>query len=118
MIDLSHELVLQSVAEHLDIEPEALSLEQELARDLGLDALDLVLVVLRLEEIEEAEFPIAALDDVETVGDLVVLVRGWSRLARVVSAPAAHACPARTSSAFQLRAIAPEQIRTRRTGTE
>jgi hypothetical protein len=39
-----------------------------------------VLVALRLEEIEEGEFPVARLETVSTVADLVGIVRAWSTM--------------------------------------
>src|SRR5262249_51824543 len=50
---------------------------QDLQRDLGLDPLDLVLIALDLEETYRAEFPIAELELVRTVGDLSTLARAW-----------------------------------------
>jgi len=46
---------------------------------LGLGPLDLVLVVLRLDRLDrgDGEFPLYALDDATTVGDLVDLVELW-----------------------------------------
>ena len=48
--------------------------------ELGLDALDLVLVAIKLEEVEpeNGPFPLAALAHAKTVGDFVELVEGWS----------------------------------------
>jgi acyl carrier protein len=48
--------------------------------ELGLDPLDLVLVVLRLEEFDRGrgDFPVAALEQAKTVGDLVALVDRWA----------------------------------------
>jgi acyl carrier protein len=47
--------------------------------DLGLDALDLVFVVLRLEDLDRGagDFPLDALAYASTVGDLVALVDLW-----------------------------------------
>jgi acyl carrier protein len=47
--------------------------------ELGLDPLDLLFFVLRLEELTgcDAEFPHAGLDHVRTVGELVALVDLW-----------------------------------------
>ena len=47
--------------------------------ELALDPLDLVLVVLRLEDIERGsgEFPLARLEHAITVGELVAVVDGW-----------------------------------------
>jgi acyl carrier protein len=78
MTDVNLEVVRIALALHLSISPGAVELEHRLEADLGLDPLDLVLVVLRLEEIEHAEFPVADLESVATVADLVGLVRAWS----------------------------------------
>ena len=80
MIDMHLEIVRFALALHLRIDPEEIALEDRLEADLGLDPLDLVLVALRLEEIEEGEFPVARLEMVATVGDLVAVVRGWSAM--------------------------------------
>jgi acyl carrier protein len=47
--------------------------------ELGLDLLDVVLVVLRLEHFDrgDGDFPFAALEHATTVGDLVALVELW-----------------------------------------
>jgi acyl carrier protein len=47
--------------------------------DLGLDPLDLVLVVLKLDHLDrgDGEFPLFALEHASTVGDLVDLVELW-----------------------------------------
>ena len=81
MTDRSLELVRVALALHLDVDVGRISSETHLERDLGMDPLDLVLVVLRLEEVEEMEFPIAELEGVETVGGLASMVRAWLPLA-------------------------------------
>ena len=47
--------------------------------ELGIDPLDLVLDVLRLEDLDrgQGDFPLTALADARTVGDLVLLVDLW-----------------------------------------
>lgn len=77
MNDPSFEIVRFALALHLEIVPDAIVESDSLTEDLGLDPLDLVLVVLRLEELAEAEFPVASLEHAHTVADLVALVRGW-----------------------------------------
>lgn len=77
MTDHSLEIVRFALALHLDVIPDAIDMGDDLARDLGLDPLDLVLVVLRLEEMAEAEFPVADLEHTKSVQDLVSLVRTW-----------------------------------------
>jgi acyl carrier protein len=87
MTDVNFQAVQMTLGLHLRVDPGTIELEQDLELDLGLDPLDLVLVVLRLEELECAEFPIADLETVVTVGDLVALVRSWSSLGRSASLP-------------------------------
>ncbi len=79
MMDRPQELVRVALALHLDMDVAGITADSELENDLGMDPLDLVLVVLRLEEIEESEFPIAELEGVTTVGELTGMIRSWMR---------------------------------------
>jgi acyl carrier protein len=72
----SEDLVRVALASHLGVPPEAVSLAHELDRDLGLDALDIVLVALRLENVLEAEIPIADLELAVTVQDFADVIIG------------------------------------------
>jgi len=78
MNDPSLEIVRFALALHLEVVPEVIAVDDRLNEDLGLDPLDLVLVVLRLEELAEAEFPVADLEHASTVADLVALVTRWA----------------------------------------
>ena len=91
MADIELEVVRFALALHLSADPGRIEPEHRLEADLGLDPLDLVLVVLRLEEIEDAEFPVADLETVITVADLVGVVRAWSRSERSGIHPARNA---------------------------
>jgi hypothetical protein len=53
--------------------------DANLLDELGLDALDLVLVAIKLEELEpeRGSFPLAALQFAKSVGDLVLIVDFW-----------------------------------------
>jgi acyl carrier protein len=75
--DPALELVRRSLAQHLGIEREEIDETQSLEEGLGLDPLDLVLIVLRLEELGEVEFPVGDLAGVATVADLTARVRDW-----------------------------------------
>lgn len=68
-----------ALARYLRIPLEAIEDTQRLKQDLGLDALDLVTIVLRLEALEpqHGEFPVGLLEHAETVADLVVIHRDW-----------------------------------------
>jgi acyl carrier protein len=96
------EIVSCALALHLEVDPGEIVPSMRLEQDLGLDPLDLVLVVLRLEELGDIEFPVADLEDLLTVGDLVELVRDWSREAmpRVSRLPTLPPPPAPGESGF------------------
>lgn len=70
--------VCQALARQLALAPEDIALHQRLREDLGLDSLDLSLVALRLERALRREFPLAVLDLVTSVHDLVRFVRAWA----------------------------------------
>ncbi len=76
----SRTLVRSVLAAHLEIAPSSLA-DSDRFEDLGLDDLDLVLVVLRIEDLDRCEacgeFPIEALESARTVADLVALVDVW-----------------------------------------
>lgn len=72
------EVVSFALALHLEVDPDEIHEDQDLEADLGLDPLDLVLVVLRLEEIGEGEFPVGDLEGIKTVKDLAAVVRRWN----------------------------------------
>ena len=75
MRTLLEELVGSIVARHLNVSPAAIHPGSDLQRDLHLDPLDLVLIALRIEEVEGSEFPIGRLEQARSVGDLVRIVR-------------------------------------------
>jgi acyl carrier protein len=93
-------LVCFALALHLRIDPGAIEPFMSLEDELGLDPVDLVLVVLRLEELGEVEFPVADLEGIRTVADLADLVRAWNR-AEIPEADGL-APPARSESGFRL----------------
>jgi acyl carrier protein len=68
------EVVREVVARHLDVDVSEVDPLGHLRVDLHLDPLDLVLIALRLEDLERREFPIHRLEFVETVTDLADVV--------------------------------------------
>ena len=63
---------LQSVvADQLDVEPEKVALEANIAEDLGADSLDIVDLVMAIEEEFDMEIPDDAVEKIKTVGDIV-----------------------------------------------
>jgi acyl carrier protein len=74
----SRTLVHTLLASHLQVHADLVDDDDGL-EDLGLDALDLVLVVLRLEDLcgGAGDFPLAELANARTVEDVVALVDLW-----------------------------------------
>jgi len=75
MNDSQHEIVRRAVASYLEVDPAGIRPGQRLHRDLALHPLDVALIMLDIEEMEEVELPIDHLDGVETVSDLIHLLR-------------------------------------------
>jgi acyl carrier protein len=74
----SQALVCNLLASHLQIDAEWI-LDADRFIELGLDPLDLVLIVLRIEDLcgGEGDFPLADLAHATTVGDFAALVDRW-----------------------------------------
>jgi acyl carrier protein len=74
----SQALVHALLAAHLHVDHASIT-DLAALDDLGMDPLDLVLVVVRLEDLDRGagDFPVAALEHTRTVGDLVTLVEHW-----------------------------------------
>ena len=59
------------LCEQLDVEDEKVTMESNIADDLGADSLDVVDLVISLEDEFGLEVPDELIKDVKTVGDLV-----------------------------------------------
>jgi len=68
-----------ALALYLDMKPSEIQPSADLRRDLGLEPLDLALIVYRLEEFADAELSMSQLDRVVTVADFERVLRDWSR---------------------------------------
>ncbi len=81
---MSRELITQdyarvALAQHLNVDPAALEASHNLEHDWGVCRLDLVLLALRLEDIEHIDVPFDELADITTVGELSRLFGRWLR---------------------------------------
>lgn len=76
---MHHDLVRDAIARHLSVEPAAIERAHRLEQDWGLNSLDLVLVLARLEEIADFELPLELLRSIGTVGELSDVVAGCVR---------------------------------------
>jgi len=80
----SETMVRFALGAHLGRDPRTFLASDELTHDLGLDRLDLVMVALRCEQTACIDdFPFTLLDEVRTVGELVVLIGSWLESASV-----------------------------------
>jgi len=79
MGNLREDIVRVAIGSYLGVPPHAIDASARLEQDLGLDASDIVLIMLRLEEMAEAELASVQLERVVTVADLQEIVRAWAR---------------------------------------
>ena len=79
-MNLCHDLVIAALARHLGVHPGAIEGRQLLEDDWGLDALDLALIVARLEDSRGLAIEVEhdTLATLRTVSDLVELLRAAS----------------------------------------
>jgi len=71
--------IRKTLAEYLSVQPAQVRPDQRLDREWGLDRTELSGLALRLEEVEDIEIRSEDLDAVQTVGQLVALVRSIRR---------------------------------------
>jgi len=75
MKDSAFQSVCSALSTHLGFDPDSFRSGQHLAKDWGLDRLDLNVIALNLEQLEGIELSSAELACVQTVGHLVNLLR-------------------------------------------
>ena len=65
------EKVREILCDQLEIDPDEVTLDTDLVKDLGADSLDLVDVVMSLEDEFDKEIPDEDVENIITVGDIV-----------------------------------------------
>lgn len=65
------EKIKEILSEQLDIETDEITLDSDIAEDLGADSLDVVDLIMTLEDEFEVEISDDVIESVKTVGDLV-----------------------------------------------
>ena len=88
MNDHLDDVVRRAVARHLGVEPTLIDPFHRLERDLHLQPLDIVLIVLAIEDAEHIEMPYAHLESVGTVAGLTTLLRRVNSSVRHAYRPA------------------------------
>lgn len=65
------EKVRDILCEQLDVEKSAVTMESDIADDLGADSIDVVDLIMSLEDEFEVEMPDEDVANIKTVGDIV-----------------------------------------------
>ena len=68
------EKITKILAEQLDLDEDAISMESLIGDDLGADSLDVVDIVMSLEVEFDIEIPDDAIETIKNVGDLVKFI--------------------------------------------
>ena len=65
------EKIKEILAEQLDADIDAMTMDTRIAEDLGADSLDVVELLMSIEDEYELEIPNEAIEDMKTIGDVV-----------------------------------------------
>lgn len=65
------EKIRQILCEQLDVEEDDVTMESNIAEDLGADSLDVVDLIMSIEDEFEIEVPDDQVENIRTVGDVV-----------------------------------------------
>ena len=65
------EKIKSILADQLDADEDAITMETDISADLGADSLDVVELIMSIEDDFEIQVPDDKLEDVKTVGDIV-----------------------------------------------
>ena len=68
------ERIKEILADQLDSDIDAMSMESDIANDLGADSLDVVEVLMSIEDEFKVEIPDEEIDNIKTIGDLVTYI--------------------------------------------
>jgi acyl carrier protein len=83
MRDSTYASVCSTVAAYFDVDPTHVKPDQALHDDWGLDAVELNVLAHRIEQVERIELRGHGLEAVQTVGQLISLVRALHRKAEL-----------------------------------
>lgn len=70
------EKVREILCEQLDLEEDSVTMESNIADDLGADSLDVVDMIMSLEDEFDIEIPDEEIENIKTVGSLVKYIEG------------------------------------------
>lgn len=69
------EKVKKILAEQLDTEADEMTMDTNIADDLGADSLDVVELLMSIEDEFEVEIPDEEIENIKTIGDVVEYIR-------------------------------------------
>ena len=69
------EKIKEMLAEQLDADAESMTLETDIADDLGADSLDVVELLMAIEDEFEVEIPDEEIENIKTIGDLTEYIQ-------------------------------------------
>jgi acyl carrier protein len=69
------EKIKEILAEQLDADADEMTMETNIARDLGADSLDVVELLMSIEDEFEVEIPDEEIENIKTIGDLTEYIQ-------------------------------------------
>ena len=66
------------LAEQLDADPDEMTMETNIAKDLGADSLDVVELLMSIEDEFNVEIPDEEIENIKTIGELVEYIEANS----------------------------------------
>lgn len=75
---MTFEKITEILAEQLDADREAMTMETKIADDLGADSLDLVDLLMSVEDEFGIEIPDEDVENIQTIGDIVEYINSKS----------------------------------------
>ena len=69
------EKIKNILAEQLDADAEEMTMETNIAKDLGADSLDVVELLMSIEDEFEVEIPDEEIENIKTIGDLTEYIQ-------------------------------------------
>lgn len=75
---MTFEKITEILAEQLDADREAMTMDTKIADDLGADSLDLVDLLMSIEDAFGIEIPDEDVENIQTIGDIVEYINSKS----------------------------------------
>ena len=73
------EKIRDILAQQLDLDPETVTMETDIAEDLNADSLDVVEMLMSIEDEFDVEIPDDAIDQLKTVSDVVEYIQDHTK---------------------------------------